>query len=134
VRPRFIALNAVLAALLTAAWWAGLLAAFASVAPLEIAMLALLAAYFLSGLVSAWQGCWAAVRHTANGLPMLALVFTGLGLVLAVSGPELAGALSPEAMVKVFRNLALAILPNVVGVFLMAWLREIAFWLEGKEI
>lgn len=128
MRPRFVIVNAVIAALAFAAWHIGLFADFPDVGRAEIAMCAVLLAYGLAGAVFGFCGHWAACGHIAHSLPIIALGFTGLGLLLAVSG---LGPLDPAALATVFRALAFAILPNVVGVALMAWLRELGWWSAG---
>ncbi len=129
-RPRFVIVNAVALTLAAAAWHAGWLDGLSALTGAEWAMLAFLGAYFSVGLVAALRRDWRLVGHIANGLPMWALGFTGLGLVMAVTGIT---AMTPETLLAVFRHLALAIVPNVFGVLLMVWLREIAFWSGDRE-
>lgn len=129
-RPRFVIVNAMAVALSAAAWYAGWLDGLAALTNAEWAMLAFLVAYFAVGLTAAFRRDWRLVGHIANGLPMWALGFTGLGLVMAVADLK---AMTPETLLTVFRHLALAIVPNVFGVLLMVWLREIAFWSGDRE-
>lgn len=129
-RPRFVIVNAIAIALTAAAWQAGWLEGLAALTGAEWAMLAFLGVYFSVGLAAAFRRDWSLVGHIANGLPMWALGFTGLGLVMAVAGLK---AMTPETLLTVFRHLALAIVPNVFGVLLMVWLREIAFWSGDRE-
>lgn len=131
MRPRFVIVNVTVVALGVAAWLSGWFDGFVGLHRAEWAMLAFLAAYFAVGLRAAWHCDWTLARHIANGLPMWALGFTGLGLVMAVSGLT---ALTPDALATVFKNLVLAIVPNFVGVLLLVWLREIAHWCGGEEI
>jgi hypothetical protein len=42
--------------------------------------------------------------------------------------------LTLQAMAAVFRNLAFPIVPNIAGVALMAWLREVAWWSDRAEV
>ena len=130
-RPRFIIACTAIIALGVAAWWGGLLQGFASIAVYEAVMIAALGAYASVGIIAAFRGRFDAARHVANGLPIIALCMTGLGILLAVSG---LGALTPSALTAVFRNLALAISPNVVGIALMAAIREAMFWSAGEGI
>lgn len=123
--PRFLIVNTVAAVLIFAAFWAGWLSAFATMRGHEAAMLAFLGGWFFIGLTAASRRNWSIVDHIANGLPMLALGFTGIGLIMAASGLT---ALTPDALAGVFRDLVFALAPNIVGVMLMVWLREIAFW------
>jgi len=129
-RPRFVVVNAIAIALTAAAWQAGWLDGLTALTNAEWAMLAFLVAYFAVGLAAAFRRDWRLVAHIANGLPMWALGFTGLGLVMAVADLK---AMTPETLLTVFRHLALAIVPNVCGVLLMVWLREIAFWSGDRE-
>ncbi len=129
-RPRFVIVNAVAITLAGAAWHAGWLDGLSALTNAEWAMLAFLGIYFSIGLAAALRRDWRLVGHIANGLPMWALGFTGLGLVMAVAGLT---AMTPETLLTVFRHLALAIVPNIFGVLLMVWLREIAFWSGDRE-
>ena len=131
MRPRFIVTNLTILALLYAGWRLGFFAGFPALAPLECVMLGFLALYAAFGAVAAFRDDWRTCAHIANSLPMWALAFTGLGLVLAVAGLN---SLTPDAMAVVFRNLAYAIVPNIAGVALMAWLREIAWWCARAEV
>ena len=129
-RPRFVIVNVIAVALVGAAWQAGWLTGLAGLGAAEWAMLAFLGLYFGVGLAGAVGGNWRLVGHIADGLPMWALGFTGLGLVMAVAGLT---SMTPETLLAVFRHLALAIVPNVFGVLLMIWLREISYWSGPDE-
>ena len=131
MRPRFVVTNVVMLALVYAGWQLGLFSGFPRLGPIELVMLGFLALYAACGAGAAFLGNWRTCAHIANSLPMWALAFTGLGLILAVSDLH---SLTPEAMASVFRNLAFAIVPNIVGVALMAWLREIAWWCDRAEV
>ena len=130
MRPRFVILNAMMAAVLIAAWRAGLLDAVPALGPDEAIMLGALGVYAAAGFCAAWFGRWQTARHVANGVPMWALACTGLGMLLAVNGLH---SLTPAAMAQVFRELAFAIAPNIAGVALMAWLRETIWWCGGER-
>jgi hypothetical protein len=131
MRPRFAVLNAMMLAVGVAAWRLGLCAAVPALGRAEAIMLGALAAYAAVGFAAAFAGRWEIARHVANGVPMWALGCTGLGMLLAVDGVH---ALTPAAMAGVFRDLAFAISPNVAGVVLMAWLRELVWWCGGEEV
>jgi hypothetical protein len=131
MRPRFVVINVIVAALVYAAWRLGVFAGFPALGRVEAVMIGFLAAYAAFGAVAAFLGDWRTCAHIANSLPMWALTFTGLGLVLAVADLH---SLTPEAMAAVFRNLAYSIIPNIVGVALMAWLRELAWWCAHAEV
>ncbi len=131
MRPRFIITNTVILALLYAGWRLGIFNGFPALGPFEAAMVGVLAVYAGFGAVAAFLGYWRTCAHIANSLPMWALAFTGLGLVLAVADLH---SLTPEAMAVVFRNLAFSIMPNIAGVALMAWLRELAYWCARAEV
>ncbi len=128
-RPCFVVVNVMALAVGAAAWRAGLFAAVPALGADETAMLAGLAAYATVGFGAAFRGRWETARHIANGVPMWALGCTGLGMLLAVDRLH---ALTPAAMAEVFRNLAFAIAPNIAGVVLMAWLRELIWWCGGE--
>jgi hypothetical protein len=131
MRPRFVVTNVIILALLYAGWRLGVFNGFPALAPIELVMVGFLAVYAGFGAAAAFLGHWRTCAHIANSLPMWALSFTGLGLVLAVADLH---TLTPEAMASVFRNLAFSIVPNIAGVALMAWLRELAWWCARAEV
>jgi hypothetical protein len=130
-RPKFLTLNVIAFCMLFAAWRTGFFAFSAAFAPREIAMLAALVLYSLVGFGAAFWGRWSTAAHIANGTPMFALAMTGLGMLLATLDLK---ELTPQALAQVFRDMVLAISPNILGVFLLAWLRELAFWCGDAEI
>jgi len=127
---KFMVINTMLISLLGSAWWAGFLTGFLKLHGIEYAMILFLFAYFIIGVITSILKKWEIVRHIANGLPMWALVFTGIGIINAAIGLSNT---ETETLLTVFINLALAISPNIVGVFLMIWLREIALWCGHEE-
>ncbi|MGH7118155.1 MAG: hypothetical protein ACREFP_04060 [Acetobacteraceae bacterium] len=129
-RPRFVVVNVMMLAIAIAGWRAGLFVAVPALGAADVAMLAALAAYAAIGFGAAWYERWQTARHIANGVPMWALGCTGLGMLLAVNGLH---SLTPVAMARVFRELAFAIAPNIAGVALMAWLREVIWWCGGER-
>lgn len=128
---RFIVINAIMITLMIGAtlgnWFVGLF----SLGYTELIMASFLFIYFMGGVIASFRHKWNIVRHIANGLPMWALAFTGLGIINAAVG--LTGT-STEQLVEVFKNLALAIAPNILGILFMVWLREVALWCGYEEI
>lgn len=131
VRSRFVVLNILGFCLWFAARYSGFFGFVGSFDAKEVVMLAALFAYSGIGFVAAFRGYWAVAGHVANGTPMFALAMTGLGMLMATSGLH---ELTPQALASVFREMVLAISPNILGVFLLAWLRELAFWCGNVEI
>jgi len=115
---------------IVSAWWANYFEGFTHLHITEYAMIIFLLLYFLFGVFASMRKNWFVVRHIANGLPMWSLVFTGIGIINAAIGLV---NVETETLILVFKNLALAISPNVIGVFLMIWLREIALWCGHEE-
>lgn len=130
-RAKFVILNLVALCLLFAAWRAGFFAFSGAFSGREIAMLIALVLYSLVGFVAAFRGRWSVAEHIANGAPMFALAMTGLGMLLATLDLH---ELTPQALAVVFREMVLAISPNILGVFLLAWIREVAFWCGDAEV
>jgi len=127
---RFIIINTMLLTLMGVAFWANFLTGFLMLSVMEYFMIGFLSVYFVFGAFKAWREDWVVVRHIANGLPMWALTFTGIGIISAAIGLTNT---DTTTLLTVFKNLALAISPNVVGVFFMVWLREIAIWCGHEE-
>lgn len=131
MRPAFIIINTMVAALLFGFWRLGLLSGFTSLSGNEVVLLGLLTLYSVPGFVSVVRGNFTHARFVANSIPMWGLAFTVLGMIMAVSQFK---SLTPEVIGEVFKNLAFAITPNMVGVVLMAWIRELCFYIGGEEI
>lgn len=130
-RATFVTLNLMGLCLCLAAWRAGFFAFAGAFSNHEVAMLVVLVLYGLAGFVAAFLGRWKVAAHIANGTPMFALAMTGVGMLLATMDLK---ELTPQALAQVFRDMVLAISPNILGVFLLAWLREVAFWCGDAEI
>jgi len=130
-KARFIVTNGIMAVMLFGAVMGNWFMGFFSLGYIEIIMGGFLLMYFIGGAIAATRKRWDIVKHVANGLPMWALAFTGIGIINAAAGLVDA---STEQLIQVFKNLALAIAPNIIGVLLMVWLREIAMWCSGEEI
>ena len=128
--PRFIVVNVGALAIAASAWASGWFAILSMLEWSEIAMLIFLAGYFAVGIVAAARGAFETVHHVMDGLPMWGLCFTGVSLIIAVSHLT---SNDPEVLFVVFKYMALAILPNVLGVYLMIWLREVVHWSRDPD-
>jgi len=128
--PAFITINVIILALLGAAWRAGFFSMVGLFQWHEIAMLIALFTYASIGLVAAGLGKWQTATYIANGIPMWALTFTVLGLLMGAGSLK---TLNPEEAASVFRELVFAIAPNGAGVLLMSWIRELAWWCAGEQ-
>jgi hypothetical protein len=128
---KFVVLHATVAALVFALWRAGAFALAPDLGWFELCLVGLLCLYSVPGFLAVIQQRWEAAGHVANGIPMWGLALTGIGMLVSVAQLK---ALTPDAMAQVFRNLAFSITPNIVGVVLMAWIRELAWWLGREKI
>jgi hypothetical protein len=97
----------------------------------EIFLLGCLVLYALPGFIAVTQQNWKVVKHIGNGVPMWAICFTVLGLILTVTSIK---DMTPESLTNAFRNIILSLAPNLVGMLLMNWLRELAWWLGHEEL
>lgn len=130
MRSQFVIINAIILSIVLVAWHLGIFDSFPDLQKKELIMLGGLFVYSLGGFIAVCRKCWATARHIANGIPMWALGCTGLGMLLAVHNMH---SVNSAALTSVFRNLAFSISPNIVGVMLMAWLRELIWWLGHEE-
>ena len=131
MRARFVTLNVMILSGALASWWSGFFAGMPHFMWQEEAMLLALLIYGMVGFVAAFLGRWQTASHLANGAPIVALAMTGMGMLIAVSDLQ---ALNPQALALVFREMAYAIAPNILGVLILVWLRELAYWCAGEEI
>lgn len=109
----------------------GLLDSFRVLGRDEFLMLGGLGAYAALGLWGVFRRDFPMVSQVSHDLPILALVFTGLGLLLAINGLR---ELDQASMTVVFKQLGFAISPNVLGVGLMFWFRALCYWVAGERI
>lgn len=131
MRSKFVIINTMILALIFVFWRTGLLAGFGQLAGTEFILLGLLGLYAIPGFISVFRGNHIHARFIANSIPMWSLTFTVLGMILAVSQIT---AFTPEIIAVVFKNLAFAITPNMIGVVLMVWIRELCFYMWEEEI
>jgi hypothetical protein len=128
---KFIIVHVTIAAVVFALWRAGALASLPKLSWVEVVLLGCLLLYALPGFIAAIQRKWTVVRHIGNGVPMWAICFTVLGLILTVTSIK---DMTPESLTSAFRNIILSLAPNLLGMLLMNWLRELAWWLGHEEI
>jgi hypothetical protein len=92
----------------------------------DLILVGLLGAYAIWGLIAMLQQHWDDVRHIANSLPMYGLCFTVLGILLTMASVK---DFSTESVTNLLLPLICALTPNMVGVGLMIWMRELAWWI-----
>ncbi len=128
--PAFIVINVGALVLMASAWSSGWFAILSMIEWHEIIMLFYLIGYFGIGLIAAGKRAWETVGHITDGLPMYGLCFTGVSLLLALGHLTSSNA---DVVMDVFKYMTLAIIPNILGAWLMIWLREIAYWTYRDE-
>jgi hypothetical protein len=128
---KFVTIHVTVAAVAFALWRAGVFAIFPRFSSTELILIGLLGAYAVRGFIALLQQRWDDVRHIANSLPMYGLCFTVLGILLTMASVK---DFSTEAVTNLLLPLICALAPNMVGVALMVWMRELAWWLAHEEI
>jgi len=128
---KFVTIHVTVAAVAFALWRAGVFAIFPRLSSTELILIGLLGAYAIRGFIALLQQRWDDVRHIANSLPMYGLCFTVLGILLTMASVK---DFSTEAVTNLLLPLICALAPNMVGVALMVWMRELAWWLGHEEI
>lgn len=118
MRARFLLTNTVGLALIAAAWWAG-------VAPLlvqsdRVHALPIIGFLFGWALWLGWRDRWSGVAFMADKLPVIGLIGTVLGVLMAVQSVQ-AGDLD-AARVKVFTEVGESLVSNLLGIAGYAWL------------
>lgn len=131
MQATFVIINTMVVALTFGFWRLGILDGLPQLAVSELILIALLFVYAIPGFVSAYLGKFGHAKFVANSIPMWALAFTVMGMLLAVSQIT---DFTPEVIGAVFKNLAFAITPNMVGVVLMVWIRELVYYCGGEEV
>ena len=128
---KFVTIHVTVAAVAFALWRAGMFEIFPRLSTTELILVGLLGAYATRGFLALLQQRWEDVRHIANSLPMYGLCFTVLGILLTMASVK---DFSAEAVTKLLLPLICALTPNMVGVALMVWMRELAWWMGHEEI
>ncbi|MGD0432483.1 MAG: hypothetical protein ABSA58_15485 [Acetobacteraceae bacterium] len=128
---KFVTIHVTVAAVAFALWRAGVFGIFPRLSSTEMILVGLLAAYAVRGFIAMLQQRWEDVRHVANSLPMYGLCFTVLGILLTMASVK---GLSPESVTNLLLPLICALTPNMVGVGLMIWMRELAWWMGHEEV
>ena len=121
---KFVTIHVTVAAVAFALWRAGMFEIFPRLSTTELILVGLLGAYATRGFLALLQQRWEDVRHIANSLPMYGLCFTVLGILLTMASVK---DFSAEAVTKLLLPLICALTPNMVGVALMVWMRELAW-------
>lgn len=128
-RAKFIVVNVLIVALLYLAHRSPLFA-LPSVGAADLIIGAGIAAYGVFGLLNLWFGRTKTTIHISNTLPIIGLWGTELGLVMVVK--VLTGN-DPSMLLDAVRATFLAVIPTLVGVSGMWWLREVIFWSAGES-
>ena len=128
---KFVTLHVTVAAVAFALWRAGVFGIFPRLSSTELILVGLLGTYAIRGFFAMLQQRWEDVRHIANSLPMYGLCFTVLGILLTMASVK---DFSADTVTKLLLPLICALTPNMVGVALMVWMRELAWWMGHEEI
>jgi hypothetical protein len=128
---KFVTIHVTVAAVAFALWRAGVFGIFPRLNSTELILVGLLAAYAIRGFIAMLQQRWQDVRHIANSLPMYGLCFTVLGILLTMASVK---DYSTESATNLLLPLICALTPNMIGVGLMIWMRELAWWMGHEEI
>jgi hypothetical protein len=128
---KFVTIHVTVAAVTFALWRGGVFGIFPRLSPTELILVGLLGTYAIRGFIAMAQRRWEDVRHIANSLPMYGLCFTVLGILLTMASVR---DFSAESVTSLLLPLICALTPNMVGVALMVWMRELSWWLGHEEI
>jgi hypothetical protein len=134
MRPAFLVTNVILLSITGAAAWLGLLYPLVLMPYYETLMAYFMVLVFAIGLLGAFFGNWREVYHIGNSLPMWGILGTGLGITNAFAVAHGAHALTPALGFQFFINAGLALTINFEAIFLMIWLRELAYRCGGEHI
>ena len=130
MNARFIVTNALVLAVVFTAARLGLFDGFPSFGFIEYILCGALLLYAAVGFIAIWLRKLDIGRHIAHGVTVWGLPCTGLGMIMAVAG---AHSLEPSVMLGVFRNLVFSLAPNILATFLLAWLREVMWWVSSQD-
>ena len=128
---KFVTIHMILAAVAFALWRAGVFDIFPRLNTTETILIGFLGAYAIRGFIALLRQRWDDVRHIANSLPMYGLCLTVLGILLTMASVK---DFSPESAAQLLLPLICALTPNMAGVALMVWMRELAWWMGHEEI
>jgi hypothetical protein len=128
---KFVTVHVTVAAMAFALWRAGVFGIFPRLNSTELILIGFLGVYAIRGFIALLRQRWDDVRHIANSLPVYGLCLTVLGILLTMASVK---DLSAESTVHLLLPLICALTPNMFGVALMIWMRELAWWMGHEEI
>jgi len=128
---KFVTIHMTVSAVVFALWRAGVFGVFPRLNSTELLLIGFLGAYAIRGFIALLRQRWNDVRHIANSLPMYGLCLTVLGVLLTMASVK---DFSAESAAHLLLPLVCALTPNMVGVALMIWMRELAWWMGHEEI
>lgn len=128
---RFALVNFLVCLVLGGAWAEGLFTWVADMPPTSIRMAAFMGLLWLAGVAFVLRRKWRVVFHIANELPMVGLVFTGVGIQLSGEGMKVLGAAGGLAT---FHTLIASLSTTFIGLALMIHLRALAFWCGDEHV
>jgi len=97
----------------------------------EYIMMAFLIFLFLSGVFYCLKRKWETVYFVANTLPIWALICLGLTIYNSLVN---AHEVSPEVAFNILKAAGLGILINAFGIFLMLWLKKLAYFMGNEHV
>jgi hypothetical protein len=118
MRARFAALQVTGAGLLIALWLSGYGATFLRAD--RIHAVPVIGAVILIGLIAAWRGRWQTVDWIADKLPVLGLIGTVAGIILAIS--DIGAENLDTQRLKIFSEIGYSLVANLLGIAGFAWL------------
>lgn len=128
---KFLILNVMACGFLYICYLVGFLDFFSYMKNYEIFFLVFLLLYYAVGAFSVLFQKWNTAIHIANGLPIWALGGTGLTLIKIIIDLKI---VNQGSLLQVFHGIALAIGCNIVGIMLMAFIRECVWWINKESI
>ena len=117
MRARLILLNLVGIALLAAAWWAGGLALLGEAD--HVFALPIIGGLVVIALGYAWAEDWGTVEWMADKLPIVGLIGTVLGVLLAIRGVSV---VDDATRLRIFTGVGEALVANLLGIAGYGWL------------
>lgn len=127
----FILINFIMITISGFAWKFRLIASISHLPEAEYLMMGFLGFQWLLGLIMIGINRLDYASFFANSLPIWGLICLGLNIFNSIQG---APSIDVEAAGAIVKAAGMAILINSFGVFLMLWLKKLAFFMRGEDI
>jgi hypothetical protein len=127
----FVSVNIFMVLVAFLAWKAGLIVNLDQLPQHEYIMMGFLIFFWFIGLIFCLLKSWDTVYLVANTIPIWALICLGLNIYIPVAS---AHEISSEVAFNILKAAGQGVLINSFGIFLMLWLKKLAYFMGDEHV